>query len=186
MITFNLILSFLPCIIGGLLLLVVISVPDQYGYGFGLNLGLIAGVLLIIVLILTGLAFVFVDETTEYDVQVSNTSLFVVTSDTALNNSDYIFSKVDCVNNSSIYSYYFITNLQNRIENQSYLLIHCDVVKTLRLGILNDENIYMNEHYVLSVPSTGFSFEINENALNADLLPHLWQYQDYSNVTVTG
>jgi hypothetical protein len=186
MISTNLMITILPVIVCSLLLFMVLAIPDQYGYHCSFNLGLIAGILLIITLIFTGLAFVIVDETIEYDVETSNTSLFTIISGTPIDCGDCIFTKVNYVNDLPVYTYYVVTKQHNHVENQSYLVKYSDVIKTVRLGIFMDKYVYLNERYVLSTPSNGFSMDINKNALNNALVDNLWRYQDWSNVTIAG
>lgn len=128
-------------------------------------------VALVCALIFTALSFVCVDTTTEQNVEIDNTTLFVLVSPVEVTCYNSVFNNTEYVDDSLMYNYYFILEPLWYTNTNSYLVKYGDATTVVRLGVFSNSPYYSDEKYILKLYNTSNSFtEIDLDSLDFDTL----------------
>lgn len=128
-------------------------------------------VVLVCALIFTALLFVCVDTTTEQNVEIDNTTLFVLVSPVEVTCYNSVFNNTEYVDDSLMYNYYFTLEPLWYTNTNSYLVTYGDSVTMVRLGIFSDFPFYINTRYILKLRSNNSNLtEIDLDSLDVDTL----------------
>jgi hypothetical protein len=126
---------------------------------------------LVCALIFTALLFVCVDTTTEQNVEIDNTTLFVLVSPVEVTCYNSVFNNTEYVDDSLMYNYYFTLEPLWYTNTNSYLVTYGDSVTMVRLGIFSDFPFYINTRYILKLRSNNSNLtEIDLDSLDVDTL----------------
>jgi len=137
-------------------------------------------VVLVCALIFTALLFVCVDTTTEQNVEIDNTTLFVLVSPVEVTCYNSVFNNTEYVDDSLMYNYYFTLEPLWYTNTNSYLVTYGDSVTMVRLGIFSDFPFYINTRYILKLRSNNSNLtEIDLDSLDVDTLSNQLKFKLY-------